>query len=370
MRDTIPAFTNAEKAVNDTLRKMGLDKITYVGSNQAAITDLGSTKMVIAVTNSISRNSPDSLINKGINVMLLGSAAGAISGDWKIRTSSSNLVPDYAVAYLDSPFVVGNSYKCASGAQLYPVAPANTLTGWTVLGRDATLTSTGYRIALSTERDNIRGAALGYFPEGLTATGWNVVKSMVKWIAEFPVLITSPSIGEGIQPKVDYTITWETRSGIDSVKIEFSVNGGQSWDLVALSVPNTGSFQWTTPNVTSMNCILKITDVVDETATTQRHFEIGTSIGKEIKAPVVETAYNGVISSHSALNFKFSLKSDAMVEFKIYSMAGRLLMASRRYCASGYRTCKLKLDDPLSKGKYISVVKLGNVRFVKSFLVW
>ncbi|MFP4014213.1 MAG: hypothetical protein ACLFVQ_09030 [Chitinispirillaceae bacterium] len=369
MRDTVPYFTTAERKMRDTLTSMGIDNITYLPSTLLEVADLGKARLAVAVSTRLSKDTPDSLVNNGTNLLLLGRAAEAISGDWRTARMSNSLVVDHAVAYLDSPFVANNSYKCASGGHVYPYS-ANTLPGWTSLGRDASSTTTGSRIALSTERGYARAAALGYLSENLNSMGWNVVKSMVTWTAALPVLVTAPSNGEIIQPGAEYVIRWEAGSGIDSVQIQFSSDSGKTWDMLAQSVPNSGLFEWTVPNISSVNCVVKVTDVKDEEATDERHFSIRTPVDVNVGRAVSVTDFTNLRYSHSALDVSYSLIEDAEVQVNVYSLSGRRVLGFQQYSGSGKRTLSLKLKKPLSKGKYLSVLRLGDVTFVKSFVVW
>ncbi|MDD4687309.1 MAG: M6 family metalloprotease domain-containing protein [Candidatus Cloacimonetes bacterium] len=55
------------------------------------------------------------------------------------------------------------------------------------------------------------------------------------------------------------TITWVSRNPNGSVKIEFSSNGGDSWQTITSSAPNNGSYLWESiPVLNSDNCLIKI----------------------------------------------------------------------------------------------------------------
>jgi|GEM_PF-6354630 len=72
--------------------------------------------------------------------------------------------------------------------------------------------------------------------------------------------ITSPIGGERWKAGSTHTITW-TSSGLYSVKIQYSENGGSSWSSIADSVPaGTGSYPWILPHTISSTCRVKILD--------------------------------------------------------------------------------------------------------------
>lgn len=81
--------------------------------------------------------------------------------------------------------------------------------------------------------------------------------------------------------KIDYPVgkeAWEAGSAqqirwfstnVDSVKIEYTTNNGQSWNLIAVDKKNTGVYYWTRiPNTPSTLARIKITDAKDQTINT------------------------------------------------------------------------------------------------------
>ena len=58
-------------------------------------------------------------------------------------------------------------------------------------------------------------------------------------------------------------IIW-TSVNITNVKIEYTINGGGSWTTLVASTPSTGVYSWNPiPNVSSLQCKLKISNVAD-----------------------------------------------------------------------------------------------------------
>ena len=60
-----------------------------------------------------------------------------------------------------------------------------------------------------------------------------------------------------------HSITWIDNLGLAAIKIESSVNGGSTWQTVAASAPNTGSYNWTVPNSPSATCRIRVSDAAD-----------------------------------------------------------------------------------------------------------
>lgn len=74
------------------------------------------------------------------------------------------------------------------------------------------------------------------------------------------ILLTSPNGGNWPGGGA-MDITW-TSVGVDSLRIEYSLNSGADWTNLAPSVPAAmGSFAWNLPDTVSVNCLVRISDV-------------------------------------------------------------------------------------------------------------
>ncbi len=75
------------------------------------------------------------------------------------------------------------------------------------------------------------------------------------------VTVTSPNGGETWTAGSPATISWSS-ANVDSVRIEYSSDGGISWAVIAQSVPaSAGSCARTAPDVNSSNCLIRVTDI-------------------------------------------------------------------------------------------------------------
>jgi subtilisin family serine protease len=77
---------------------------------------------------------------------------------------------------------------------------------------------------------------------------------------EAAITVTSPNGGETWQAGSAHDITWTSTGPIDTVKIEFSPDNGNSWQVVAASTGNDGSYNWTLPNTPSTDCRIRVSD--------------------------------------------------------------------------------------------------------------
>ena len=76
-------------------------------------------------------------------------------------------------------------------------------------------------------------------------------------------IVLSPNGGENLITAGKYTITWKSLEGAqtDYVLIEYSLDNGQSWQVVSSS-PNTGWYEWKPiPLINSNECLIRISDL-------------------------------------------------------------------------------------------------------------
>ena len=76
------------------------------------------------------------------------------------------------------------------------------------------------------------------------------------------ITILSPKANDVVQAGGSYEILWkaeptESEFGAN-VTIEFSKDGGKSWEKVDENVPNTGKYAWKVPKVDSAQCKIRI----------------------------------------------------------------------------------------------------------------
>jgi hypothetical protein len=84
-------------------------------------------------------------------------------------------------------------------------------------------------------------------------------------ISQVPVYtLTSPSGGEIVNVYKPLTISWTVENPYsDNCDLEFSTDNGETWAFInnATSTGTFGTYVWTTPNVNSEECIIRIRDI-------------------------------------------------------------------------------------------------------------
>jgi hypothetical protein len=76
------------------------------------------------------------------------------------------------------------------------------------------------------------------------------------------LIVNSPNGGEYWQYGSSKNITW-TGVNVDSVRIDYSTNNGSSWVVLKDSLPNSGTFSWSLPQITTTQCKVRILDFHD-----------------------------------------------------------------------------------------------------------
>jgi hypothetical protein len=72
----------------------------------------------------------------------------------------------------------------------------------------------------------------------------------------------SPKENDVVQTGTPYEILWKAEPAESefgaNVTIEFSKDGGKSWEIVAENVPNRGKYTWNVPKIESPQCKIRI----------------------------------------------------------------------------------------------------------------
>lgn len=78
------------------------------------------------------------------------------------------------------------------------------------------------------------------------------------------IRVTSPSEAEIVNAGDVMTIRWETEGAVDSMLVEFSIDGGGSWlPVYPPNVGNTGQYKWLAPLVDSDQCLVRVSSSTD-----------------------------------------------------------------------------------------------------------
>ncbi len=79
-------------------------------------------------------------------------------------------------------------------------------------------------------------------------------------IVNASIILLTPNGGEIFNSNADTIIAWNGNLVSNLVKLEYSINNGTSWNLIANNIPNANYYQWLVPNTPSSNCRVRISD--------------------------------------------------------------------------------------------------------------
>ena len=74
------------------------------------------------------------------------------------------------------------------------------------------------------------------------------------------ITVTSPNGGENWIVGSSHNITWTSQNFSNNVKIEYSTNGGSSWNSIVASTANDGTEPWTIPNTPTTQARVRVSD--------------------------------------------------------------------------------------------------------------
>ncbi len=74
------------------------------------------------------------------------------------------------------------------------------------------------------------------------------------------ILLTFPAGSESLIPNDKYAIAWmANRGNTNSFKLEFSMDGGNTWDLIVDQIPaDHRTYEWRTPNIITQNAKIRL----------------------------------------------------------------------------------------------------------------
>ncbi|NIN36323.1 MAG: hypothetical protein GTO60_15020, partial [Gammaproteobacteria bacterium] len=72
--------------------------------------------------------------------------------------------------------------------------------------------------------------------------------------------LVSPNGREVLTAGSNHDITWTSTGTVGNIKIEYSINSGDSWTMIEDSTENDGSFTWVVPDTISDHCLVRISE--------------------------------------------------------------------------------------------------------------
>jgi len=201
--------------------------------------------------------------------------------------------------------------------------------------------------------------------------------------ADIPTLDILPAFPNGLEcfaPGSVQFISWASSVPLGStanITIEFSQNGtGGPWTTVASNVPNSGTYQWATPAISSNNCYLRYTindGSTNKVITSAQAFGIGncsvaTGVSEGIAAAsVTATIYPNPVVNEANLHFNLSKESDVSVSI-VNLLGEELTVVDNKNFTAGFQNVALPVSE-LEPGIYFCNITLAKSKQTIKFVV-
>jgi hypothetical protein len=127
---------------------------------------------------------------------------------------------------------------------------------WTVIAHPANAGSYNWTVPVNSS-DNclvrVRGGDSDDSPADVSDAVFSISSSTLPSIT-----VTSPRGRESWEVGSIHSITWTSTGAVENVIIEYSIDNGTTWTIIAPENPNDGSYNWAVPNTPSNNCLVRV----------------------------------------------------------------------------------------------------------------
>lgn len=82
-------------------------------------------------------------------------------------------------------------------------------------------------------------------------------------ISQPQITVTAPTALSQLQVGQTYNIQWSTGPGVTNVRLEYSTNGGTTWNTIVTSTTNDGNENWTVPNIAGTQTVIRVSNAAN-----------------------------------------------------------------------------------------------------------
>lgn len=181
--------------------------------------------------------------------------------------------------------------------------------------------------------------------------------------SEPTLIVTFPNGGEHLIPCSDTTITWEGILPIDTVRLDYSTDNGNTWNLIAAKATNL-SYKWRIPYLQSNACLMRAKQIpknyiegIDTTITLGMGNLVAIALSPD-ESKLATLSYTGIIRIYNLATKLLINEWDYQITNSSLSLAGllawspdgsKLALAIKSYFYNSY----LRIIDA-SNGSLIS----------------
>lgn len=111
------------------------------------------------------------------------------------------------------------------------------------------------------------------------------------------LVLAVPDGGEILNYGELFAIQWATVGNIPNVKLEYSLDDGQTYSVIAASVPNTGIYVWSIPEADSQRAIIRVSDASNSMAFDESNAGFAILSGKSSSVSTSSSSGGGASSA-------------------------------------------------------------------------
>jgi hypothetical protein len=171
---------------------------------------------------------------------------------------------------------------------------------------------------------------------------------------EKTIKVTAPNGGEVWVPGTEQAIAW-VQMGVDTVDIAYSDDNGATWQTVMTGVAaSPGSYSWTTPAISSTECLLRITDAANDIIADQSNGVFGI-YAKSVTVLVPNGGESWAVGSSQTVAWSSSFVDQLYIQYSTDGGASWSTVARAVTAADGQRgwvipdevstSCLVKIRD-------------------------
>lgn len=181
--------------------------------------------------------------------------------------------------------------------------------------------------------------------------------------------LLAPSGGEDLEGNSQFQIDWDDEV-VSNIKIEFSSDGGQNWEVIENSI-NAGDhpYDWTVPNIDASECYIKLsaTQAPDLFKTNESAFAIHKAVGiDELTEKFDFSIYPNPFSKETKIETFIVNRSDLLLE--IFDITGQKVRYQEHNSILGNYVIEVDAER-LGKGVYFLSLTNEEHRISKKLIV-
>ncbi len=177
-------------------------------------------------------------------------------------------------------------------------------------------------------------------------------------------------------------VRWQSSGLLQSVRLEYSADNGRLWEVIDPEAPNSGSYDWTLPDISSDSVLVRINSAISNLPSdvSDARFTISPTVS------VADPRDNGAVPTDFALaqnypnpfnlgtRIDFSLATSSNVVLRLYDLRGRLVQTlhNGRLAAGQYSITwdgKNKNGSVATSGVYVYTIEAGDWRAARRLVL-